>query len=545
MFGILALLVIGGPTWGEIMFELFALGFAFGLGLAVRLVGLPPLVGFLLAGFGLNLVDQQFQVLPDYTLDVLGHVAHWGVLLLLFTVGLKLKLGQLTQSHVVSTGLVHFILSTLLFVMGLRFFITPDWIDALLLGMALSFSSTVLAAKILESKRELTAFHGRTAIGILIIQDLLALLVLSVWGDQALSPWAACLLLLPLSRPVVHRLLDYAAHDELLILIGMVLALVVGGLGFSTLGLSSELGALAMGMLLASHDRSQDISEALWGLKELFLIGFFLQIGMSGLPTTSDWLLALGLLLVLPLKGVLFYALLAVAHLRARNAFLAALSLTAYSEFGLIVAAGVPMLNNYMVSLALAVALSFVISAPLNRSAHPLAERLEPLLVRLETQRRHPDEVPPDLSGAKVLIFGMGRTGTAAFDALKTQSTLLGIDSDPYRVEEHASLGRQVVLADAEDANFWASVQLTALEAVILAMDDIEAKLIATRKLRDLGFEGPIVTHVMHQDRAEEVKEAGADETYLTMAEAGTSLARHAVECLARDHGSKQAPASK
>lgn len=515
------------------MLEAFAIGLAFGFGLAVRTIGLPPLVGFLAAGFALNFIGQRFDVLPAFTGEVLHYVAHWGVLLLLFTVGLKLKIGQITQRHVIQGGLLHFALSVTIFSLGLRLFIGLEWMLAVLVAIALAFSSTVLAAKILESKREITAFHGRSAIGILIIQDLLALLVLSIWGNQEPTIWALGVLALPLFRPLLHRLLDVSGHDELLLLMGMLLALVVGGMGFAALGLSSELGALAMGMLLANHERSSEVSEALWGLKELFLVGFFLQIGMSGLPTLDDWVFALVFALILPLKGLLFYAILAIYHLRARNAFLASLSLTAYSEFGLIVAVGVPMLSDWLVPLALTVALSFAIAAPLNRFAHGLFERSEGIWCRLQTNQTHPDEMPPDLSGAKVLVFGMGRTGRAAYDALiGGVPEIVGIDSDPYCVSEHQSQGRDVVLADAEDADFWSSVKLDSLEATILAMDDIEAKVLAARKLRERGFAGAIITHVLYQEQADVIRAAGADRAYLTMQEAGTSLASHAVDCL-------------
>ena len=512
------------------MFETLALSLALIFGLAVRWVGLPPLVGFLVAGFILNVVSASWNGGVEEGNEALHYVAHWGVLLLLFTVGLKLKLGQITQSHVIKGGLLHFAVSVVIFATGLRLTLNIDWAVVWLIAIALSFSSTVLAAKILESKRELTSFHGRTAIGILIIQDLIALLVLSIWSDQTPTLWALMVFLLPLLRPLLHGLLNIAGHDELLLLVGMFAALVLGGMGFEMLGLSSELGALAMGMLLASHERAGDVAESLWGLKELFLVGFFLQIGMSGLPSITDWWIALGLVVLLPVKGLLFYVVLLLAHLRGRNAFLAALSLTAYSEFGLIVASGVPMLNDWMVPLALAVALSFVVAAPLNRLAHPLAERFERSLRHYETSQPHPDEVPPDLSGASLLVFGMGRTGSAAYDTLSNQlSDVIGIDSDPYRVEEQKLAGRRVVLADAEDAYFWATIELESLRGAVLAMDDIEAKVIATRKLRSMGFSGPIVTHVLHADQIEGLEGAGADQTHLTMQEAGASLGHHAL----------------
>lgn len=516
-----------------VMFEVFCIGLAFFLGLLVKQIGLPPLVGFLAAGFGLNWISQRFGVLPSYTGDILHHVAHLGVLLLLFTVGLKLKLRQLVQPPVIGGGLLHFFISVAVLAPGLRFLLGLDWNLAVLVGIALAFSSTVLAAKILEGKRELTAFHGRTAIGILIIQDLLALLVLSLWGGHAPSIWALGVFVLPLFRPVLHWLLDMTGRDELLVLIGMLLALVLGGAGFEMVGLSPELGALVMGLLLGSHHRAKELSESLWSLKELFLVGFFLEIGMSGLPGPDDWLFALVLGLALPLKGALFFFVLALFRLRARNAFLGALTLTAYSEFGLIVAAGIPAMSDWLVPLALSVALSFAVAAPLNRLAHPLFERFEFWLCKCQTETAHPDEIPPDLGDARALILGMGRTGTAAYEALSLcDDRVVGLDADPYCVQQHEQEGRKVILADAEDSDFWHSIRLGQIEVAILAMDDIEAKLIAARKLRGRGFTGPIVAHALYAEHVDRIRAAGADETYLTMQEAGKSLASHAVRQL-------------
>jgi predicted Kef-type K+ transport protein len=152
-----------------------------------------------------------------------------------------------------------------------------------MLSVALTFSSTVLAAKILESRRELRAFHGRVAIGVLIVQDLIALVVMSLASGRAPSPWALLVFLLPLLRPLLYRLLDRSGHEELLVLLGLMLALVVGGEGFEAVGLSSELGALAFGVLLAKHPRANELSDSLWSVKEVFLVGFFLQIGIGGL----------------------------------------------------------------------------------------------------------------------------------------------------------------------------------------------------------------------------------------------------------------------
>lgn len=512
------------------MFEVICITFAFFFGLAVRQMGLPPLVGFLAAGFGVNAFGPTLG-LPEETGDILKYVSHLGVLLLLFAVGLKLRLGQIAQPQVLGGSLIHFAITTAVFTFGLALFMRLDWNTALLLAIALSFSSTVFSAKILEAKRDIGAFYGRTAIGILIVQDIIALVVLGIWGGQAPSIWALGVVAIPLLRPILHWLLDFTGHDELLVLMGMLLALVVGGMGFESVGLSSEIGALVMGLMLSTHRRAKELSEALWGLKEVFLVGFFLQIGMSGLPDLGDLIFALVFALILPLKGALFFFLLVLFRLRARTSFMAAACLTAYSEFGLIVAAGV--LPEWLVPLAVAVSLSFVVSAPLNRIAQQLFERHERRLQKFEPSRVHRDELPTDLGNARILILGMGRTGTAAYDHLAPScDRIVAIDADIYKVEAHREGGRNVLFADVEDAGFWRGLNVSQLEAVILAMDSVEAKECAARALRGNRFAGPIVSHALFEEHIERLKAAGATHTYLTMNQAGMGLADHAARAI-------------
>jgi predicted Kef-type K+ transport protein len=508
--------------------EAIWISFAFVLGLLVKGIGLPPLVGYLAAGFVLSGLAATTSITAEPT-DVLAHIAHLGVLLLLFTVGLKLKLRSIVSPEVIGGSLLHFAITCAVFAPGLYFFLELDWTTALMLAIALSFSSTVLAAKVLESKRELRAFHGRVAIGILIMQDLIALVVMSLAAGKTPSEWALIVFGLPLLRPVLYRLMDASGHDELLVLLGLLLALVVGGLGFEAVGLSSELGALVFGAMLANHPRSQELAKSLWSVKEIFLVGFFLQIGIGGLPDQQALIFAVVTALLLPLKGILFYFLLLGFRLRARSSFLTSLSLTNYSEFGLIVAS--VALPQWLVPLAITVSLSFVISAPLNRFAHGLFERVGHTLARFESHKRHPDEQPISLGNTRILVMGMGRTGTAAYDWLATrEANIMGLDSDPAKTGTHQEDGRNVVFADAEDTTFWEGLHMPSLESVVLAMSDIEGKLIAARMLRKLGFKGYIVAHTMYADEAEKIREAGADEAYLTMSETGVALASHLMD---------------
>ncbi len=158
---------------------------AFGCGMVVNLIGLPPLLGFLAAGFILN--GMGYENTP-----ALSEVADLGVTLLLFTIGLKLNIKTLMRRDVWGTTSLHLLLSTLLFTvvllvckgLGLELALSLDWKLALLLGFALSFSSTVFAVKVLEDRSDMNALYARIAIGVLVMQDVFAVAFFGVFQRQ-------------------------------------------------------------------------------------------------------------------------------------------------------------------------------------------------------------------------------------------------------------------------------------------------------------------------------------------------------------------------
>lgn len=498
------------------------IGFAYILGFLAKAVRLPALVGYLGAGFAISALSVGLG-LPEHNAAVLNHVGHLGVLLLLFTIGLKLNIRSLIRREVIGPGLLHFSLSLTLFGSALLFFGGVEMRTAILLAVALSFSSTVLSAKSLEGAKELKAFHGRLAIGILILQDIIALVTISLSTGSTPSPWAFLILLLPLLRPLLFWLLDASGKEDLLVLYGLLVALVVGGFGFESLGLNSELGALLLGFTISGHRKAEALYQKLWSVKEFFLIAFFLQIGIGGLPSQQDWFFAALFTLMLPLKGILFFFLFIIFKLRARSAFLAGLSLTAYSEFGLILSYSV--LSDWLTPLALTVALSFMISSAFNRYSHQIFENFYDALVRWERHVLHPDEQPISLKDYDILVMGLGRVGTAAYEKLEKDNRVVAIDSDPARVAKHRQAGRNVRYADAEDHSFWEKLQLNTIQGVVLAISGNQAKIFSIKKLRERGFSGAIVTNSMDANAAEKIAEVGADTVHLTMSEAGVSLA--------------------
>lgn len=504
---------------------------AFAGGLLMRAVGLPPLIGFLFAGFALRAMGVD----PGHALD---EVAHVGVLVLLFSVGLKLRLKNLARAEVWAGANLHLALFGAPLLIGLLLVWALPWKTAAVLAVALGFSSTVVAAKVLEEKRELRAFHGRVAIGVLIIQDLVAVALLGMVSPSGPSWWALVLVAgLLACVPVLRRLLEWCGHGELLALFGLTLALCLGGEVFATTGLSQELGALLVGAAIASHPSANELSYRLWSLKEVLLVGFFVSIGIAVSPDLHSIALALLLVALLPVKAAVFFLLLVLFRLRARSSFLASIALASYSEFGLIVAK--PMVDGgvldaqWLSVVGLAAALSFVIAAPLNRMAHPLFDRFGPWLSRFESTSRHPDDKPISLGSAEVVVFGMGRVGTGAYEYLKSrQVRVVGLDSDPAKVQRHIKQGRRVVYADAEDPDLWSRLRLDAVRAVMLALPDLEAKVLSAQHLRGSGYNGFITATNVFEEETSPILAAGCDATFNYFADAGYGFAKHSWDAL-------------
>lgn len=225
-----------------------------GGGLA-QLLRLPPLVGFLIAGFTLKALGVPEPVW-------LRPAADLGVTVLLFAIGLKLELSLLTRRRIWATTTVH-VAATVLVVtplliaggaLGLPPIAGTGPAGLALVAFALSFSSTVLAFKILEDRGESASLHGQVVIGILIIQDLLAVAFIMVSRGALPSPWALTLLALPLVVWLLRVSWSHLGRGELLPLFGLAVALIPGYLWFEAVGLKGDLGARCWESRSRGHD---------------------------------------------------------------------------------------------------------------------------------------------------------------------------------------------------------------------------------------------------------------------------------------------------
>lgn len=517
------------------MDPLWILG-AFIFGAASSKVGLPPLVGYLMAGFALNGLNIEGG-------ETLQNIADAGVTLLLFTIGLKLKIKNLIKPEVWAGTTIHMLIS-IVFLGSILWAASSSGIyllsdlnlkTAILIAFALSFSSTVFAIKVLEGKKEMSSRHASIAIGILVMQDVIAVIFLTASTGNIPSLWAAPLLAsLFLIRPVLSKFMRQCGHGELLMLFGILMTLT-GYNSFEIVGLKGDLGALVFGMLFASYPKASELSEKLLGFKDLFLIGFFLNIGITASPTLTLILTAFLLSIIMPFKTGLFFIILTRFKLRARTSFIASLNLSNYSEFGLIVAS-IGVSNGWigpewLVILAVALSMTFIMAAPVNSVAHTIYARFSNKLRFFETKVRLPDDKPIETGDAKIAVIGMGGVGKSAYDEMTRRhgNIVIGIDFNIEKIEANLKTGRKVFYGDAGDSDFWKLIEpkKSMVSLVMLALPDPKTSIFSIHQMKQKGYKGQITASVRYTDEIRLLEKEGIDAVYSLYEEAGVGFADH------------------
>lgn len=512
--------------------------FAFLCGLAAKTTSLPPSIGYLAAGFILNIAGYQ----ADDSLHLLSDL---GITIMLFTIGLKLNVKNLFKTEVWFGSSLHTLLwiivtisfFKLLALMSVSYFSDLDLLTATLIAFALSFSSTVCVIKLLEENGEMRTRHGKLAVSILVIQDIVAVAFLVVATGKVPSPWAFSLLGLYFVKPLINRIINHVGHGELIPLMGFFLALGSYEL-FELVNIKGDLGALIMGMFLASHSKASEINKSLMSFKDIFLIGFFLSIGFTAIPTLEMLGLASLLLLLTPVKFIMFYGIFSLLKMRSRSAFLSSLALSNFSEFGLIVGslsvtAGW-LSNDWLVILALAVSLSFISTNIIYRFSHNLFGKYSDLLSRFERQDKLEEDSFKQPCQRPIVIIGMGRVGMGAYHAINahTNNHAWGLDADKDKITWLTTEGVEAYYGDAEDIHFWESIDLSKLDLVLLALPSVKDSISITTQLNAANYKGKIAAVARYDDERSKLEAFGIDKVFNFYNEAGVGFAEESLALL-------------
>ena len=245
---------------------------------------------------------------------------------------------------------------------------------------------------------------------------------------------------------------------------------------------------------------------------------------------------ALVLCLLLPVKTMLYYAIVVRFGLRARTSLFTSLNLASFSEFGLIVAAlGVAqgwLSVDWLMVIAIAVSVSFAIASPFSTGSENAYQQFKRFWDRFQKAALHPDDQILESGGAKVLVIGMGRVGSGAYDEL-TQTwpdQVLGIEHIAEKAERLRAQGRNVKVGDATDTDFWNAIRAAKpKDLIVLAMPNHHSNMVAAQQIRNVGLTSQVVAIAKFDEEVQALAELNVT-AFNMYSKAGSGLARHALE---------------
>ncbi|WP_267241596.1 cation:proton antiporter [Streptomyces sp. PR69] len=498
--------------------------------LAVRLRQ-PLIVAFI--GVGIVVGPTGFGwVEADGTIELLARL---GIAILLFLVGLRLDLHLIrtTGPIALATGLGQVLFTSVigyLIAIGLGM----DTVTALYVAVALTFSSTIIIVKLLSDKRELEQLHGRIAVGFLIVQDIVVVLVmiaLTAVGRQTGDNLAADVALVfakglgllagiaVFMRYVLPKALHQVARSqELLVLFGVAYAVSVAALS-DWMGFSTEIGAFLAGVSLATTPYRDALGARLVSLRDFLLLFFFLELGARlEFTDTSQQLTEAAIFSAFVLVGNPLIVVLIMAAMRypVRVGFLAGLTVAQISEFSLILAAlGLSLghITGTTVSLITVVGLITIGgSTYLILYSHQIYARLERWLSVLDRTDGRTRDFHGQEKEADVILYGMGRFGGAIADQLgQAGHRVLAVDFDPHRVARCDREGVTAVFGSAEDMHLLESLPLSRARCVISTIPLTETSKALLHGLRHHDYQGKVALTAHSERDAKQLDAAGAD----------------------------------
>ena len=529
---------------------LILLAVAVGVVVLCRILRLPAMLGYLLVGILIG--PHALGWIPDA--PETRHLAEFGVVFLMFSIGLEFSLARLRSMQRLVFGLgTAQVVATILLVMVSSLFFGLDWRAGLALGGVLAMSSTAIVSKMLVERAELNLPHGQKIMGVLLFQDLavvpliiiipalassgeqlyltigiallkaaLVLSALLIFGQRLLRPW--------------FHLVAMQKSSELFMLNVLLFTL---GLAYITelAGLSMALGAFVAGMLISETEYRYQVEEDIKPFRDVLLGLFFVTIGMLLNPAIVisgiGWVL-LVLLILLPFKA-------AVVTLLARwfsgdwgASIRSGLGLAQAGEFGFVLltlAGGVHLLPAGVMQNVLAAMLVSMLIAPfLIQHAEAIVRRISPSAWMDRALQIHQIAVQSMASDAHIIICGFGRSGQALSHFLAKEGIrFIALDLDPRRVHEALAARDSVVYGDAAKREVLLAAGLMRAKTLVITYDDKHSALKILHHVNQMRPELPVVVRTADDTYIAELKKAGAAEVVAEVTEGSVMLASQAL----------------
>jgi monovalent cation:H+ antiporter-2, CPA2 family len=538
-----------------------ALGFALVMGFVTQKLKLSPIVGYLLAGVIVGPFTPGFVADPD----IATQTAEIGVILLMFGVGIHFHLKDLlaVRNVAIPGAIVQIAIATALGALATNMFLGWSWNLGVVFGVAVSVASTVVLTRVLADNKVLHTPIGHIAVGWLIVEDLLTIIVLVLLpafaggnpgeasdGTLGLTLGVALLKLAGLivfafaiGRKLIPLALGYVARTgsrELFTLTVLVVAMGIAVGSAKVSGTSMALGAFLAGMIVGQSDYSARAASDALPMRDAFSVLFFVSVGMLFDPTAAirEWLLilmTLGIILV----GKPLAALLVVLALKKplRIALSIAVALSQIGEFSFILAALATDLRILPPAGMNALVAGSVVSITLN----PLLYRaIDPLVRWLEDRKVVPiSQVTPDRvalredgSADRVVVIGYGPVGKTVSRILRDNGfEVIIVEMNIDTVQKLRTDGTKVVYGDASQREILLHAGIEHAEGLIISSSSVPASAVVQAS-RELNPRVRILTRATYLAQSAALREAGADAVFSSEGEIALSMADFLMERL-------------
>ncbi|HIH24262.1 TPA: hypothetical protein HA251_04480 [Candidatus Woesearchaeota archaeon] len=497
--------------------------FGAGAALLAQRFGQPMLLGYVLAG--LLIGPSVLGLVPDANAVVF--IADIGLILLLFIIGLELDLSKIKDVGKISValGLIQVVVVTIISML-LALVLGFSIVQGIYLGLVISFSSTLVVVKMLTDLKEIDTLHGELVLGILIIQDILAVIGLSLLGTLGTGsteghgagtffgilsstvdlhlPGAVMLLAnlaffglvaFLFSKYVMQRLFKAALGSaELLFVVTLAVVFILSYLaGFFEFSLA--MGAFLAGIALSSATYSHDILGRVKPLKDFFLILFFVSLGMQiafGNFVNQLLLIALILTGTLVIKPVVTFFTLKAFKYNNRTAFLVSIHLAQVGEFGMVLItsgaaafASNPVLTGVIITTIITMTLTaYVIKydEELYMFAKPFIAPLDHIFgTREEEHRNVPDKYRPE-----IVIIGVNPMTAETIETLAGKRKILVIDYNPSKIVTYKERGIPVICTDAAHAELYDEIDWTNVKTLVSVVHEPLRNQYIIKRARDI-----------------------------------------------------------
>lgn len=500
---------------------------AWALGMVAQFLRQPVILAYLVGGFALG--PAGFKWIRDE--EAVSTISELGLIFLLFMIGLEIDLKKIVSAgrSILFTAASQILGGCLLGVVFFRMLGFPlgggKW-DALYLGVAGAMSSTVIIVKVLYDKRELDTLPGRVTLGVLVLQDLFAILFLAVQPSLDNLKVTGILLsfarvgvlvaaALTISRFLLPHLFRSVARLPELVLVGAIAWCFLVGELAAQLHLSREMGALIAGVALSTFPYALDVTAKVTSLRDFFVTLFFVGLGMSiPMPGVSliGWALVFALFTVAS-RAVTTFTPLYLLKLGLRASLLPSINLAQISEFSLVVMALGLEKNHFGDQTKGLVSFAFVVLAVLSTfgmmQSDPLTRALIPRFKRAGL-RDLDDIAAPAIGhgeghghGARILILGFFRTASSLVEELsRNKQALLAeiavVDFNPHVRSALQNRGIKVLYGDISQRETLMHAGVGAAEVLVCTIPDSLLKGITNvklvRQLREMNPGAKIIT---------------------------------------------------